>query len=133
MSDSAMIISSEIVSAEKFCNFVKDIGGYVPHLGASRGGIDKGESSVWLGLLDEDMIHEMYSDGDIAEWEAKLGAAPQIIVELRLDHSPRAKLLYLWVVFVFGKKWNSILYDVNDELLSYAQVSDRYQEFGVEW
>jgi hypothetical protein len=56
-----------------------------------------------------------------------LGAVPQVMIEVNLDHTEHAKLMYLKVFLSFAKAWPCILHDVDDAVLSYSSVLEKYK------
>lgn len=128
MADSAMIISSEMLTAEDFQDFVRSNGGSIKFGEFPRRGISQGESDIWLAMLPKDIFEGFYDAEDILEWQSLLGAAPQTLIEIRLDHTQKSRLMYLEVFLSFGKLWHCVLYDVDDSVLSYDLVCERYRD-----
>lgn len=126
MADSAMIISSALLTVEEFREFIYSNGGSVKLGEFPRGAISEGGLDIWLAMLPKDVYEGFYDAEDILEWEGVLGATPQTLIEIRLDHTRRSRLMYLNVFLNFGKRWNCILHDVDDSILSCGLVWDKY-------
>ncbi|VVN47907.1 hypothetical protein [Pseudomonas fluorescens] len=127
MSLSAMIISSEKLSADDFKAVLLEHGGFVSAGKPSRGSVGEGDSEIWLALHSKDILDEFYDAEDQQEWQDALGATPQTMIEINLDHTEHAKLMYLKVFLSFAKAWSCILYDVDDAVLSCGSVGEKYK------
>lgn len=90
--------------------------------------MSEGESDIWLAMLSKDVFEDFYDAEDMLEWQSVLGAVPQTIIEIRLDHTQKSRLMYLEVVLGFGKRWSCVLHDVDDSVLSYDMVCERYNK-----
>lgn len=127
MSLSAMIISSEKLSTDDFKAVLLGHGGFVSAGKPSRGGVGEGDSDIWLALHSKDILDEFYDAEDQQEWQDALGATPQTMIEVNLDHSEHAKLMYLKVFLSFAKAWSCILHDVDDAVLSRDSIYEKYK------
>ncbi len=127
MSLSAIIFSSEQLGVRDFKEVILADGGHVSSGKPFRGSISEGDSDIWLALLSKDVIDEFYDAEDLQEWEDVLGAVPQVMIEVNLDHTEHAKLMYLKVFLSFAKAWPCILHDVDDAVLSYSSVLEKYK------
>ncbi|TMU78903.1 hypothetical protein FGA82_14625 [Pseudomonas fluorescens] len=127
MSLSAMIFSSTQLTIEDFKEVILSSGGYVSSGMPFRGGISEGDSDIWLALHSKDVVEEFYDADDLQEWKDVLGSVPQVMVEINLDHTEHAKLMYLKVFLNFAKAWSCILYDVDDAVLSCRSVLLKYK------
>ncbi|MGE7956728.1 hypothetical protein ACQKQA_09020 [Pseudomonas sp. NPDC089530] len=127
MGDSAMIVSSDVLTVDDFQRVLNDFSGCVKHMKPPRGVVSDGGADIWLAMLSKDDFNAFYDDEDLLEWQSMLGSAPQTIIEIRLDHTQRSRVMYLDVVLGFAKVWNCILHDVDDSVLSYALICERYK------
>lgn len=127
MSLSATIFSSTQLTVEDFKQIILSSGGYVSSGIPHRGGISEGDSDIWLALHSKDVIEEFYDADDRQEWQDVLGDVPQVMVEINLDHTEHAKLMYLKVFLRFAKAWPCILHDVDDAVLSCRSVLLKYK------
>jgi hypothetical protein len=73
MSLSAMIISSEKLTAEDFEEIVQSNGGSVNAGEPFRGTIGEGDSDIWLALQSKDIFERFYDAVDLQEWQDLLG------------------------------------------------------------
>lgn len=126
MADSVMIISSDVLTVEKFQEFIRSNGGSIKFGNFPRGGITEGESDIWLAILPKDIFESFYDDEDIHEWKSVLRGTPQTLIEVRGDHTQKSRLMYLKVFLSFGKLWNCILQDIDDKLLTCDLVRKNY-------
>ncbi|MDR9864946.1 MULTISPECIES: hypothetical protein [Pseudomonas] len=127
MSLSAMILSSEKLSVEDFKEVILAQGGFVSSGKPFRGSVGEGDSSIWLAWHSKDVLDEFYDAEDQQAWQDALGGTPQIMIEINLDHTEHAKLMYLEVFLSFAKAWSCILYDVDDAVLSRGSVYEKYK------
>lgn len=127
MSLSAMILSSEKLSADDFKAVLLEHGGFVSAGKPSRGGVGEDDSDIWLALHSKDILDEFYDAEDQQEWQDALGATPQTMIEINLDHTEHAKLMYLKVFLSFTKAWPCVLNDLDDSTLSSRSVCEKYK------
>lgn len=126
MGESAMIISSDLVEDEEFQDFLVAIGGVYKDGRNARGVLSEGESDIWIGMFRREFMEEFYDQDDLQEWCTMLGADPEVLVEIRLDHTLGSKDLYLKFSSSFGARWNSIFCDTDDSVLTYSLFMHRY-------
>ncbi|WP_445178643.1 hypothetical protein [Pseudomonas sp. McL0111] len=125
MSLSAMIISSEKLTAEDFEEVLQSNGGSVNAGKPFRGTIGEGNSDIWLTLQSKDTFEKFYDSEDLQEWQDLLGGTPQTLIEVDLDHTEPARVMYVKVFLSFANRWPCVLYDVDDAILSFDSVSER--------
>ncbi|MHB2060086.1 hypothetical protein [Pseudomonas monsensis] len=127
MSLSAMIISSEKLSTEDFKEIILANGGFVSSGKPFRGSVSDGNSEIWLALHSKDALKDFYDAEDLQGWQDVLGGTPQVMIEVDLDHTEHAKLIYLKVFLSFAKAWPCVLNDVDDSTLSSRSVCEKYK------
>ncbi|CAI8766116.1 hypothetical protein [Pseudomonas chlororaphis] len=127
MGASAMIVSSDVLTLDDFQGVVHGLGGFIKCKVPPRGVISEGETDVWLAMLSRDDFGEFYDEEDMLGWQSVLKAAPQTIVEVRLDHTQRSKVLYLGVALGFAKVCNCVLHDIDESVLSYDAICEKYR------
>ena len=127
MSLSAMIISSEKLNTEDFKEIILAHGGFVSSGKPFRGSVSEGNSEIWLALHSKDILEEFYDAEDLQGWQDVLGGEPQVMIELNLDHTEHAKLIYLKVFLSFAKAWPCVLNDVDDSILTQSSVCVKYK------
>jgi hypothetical protein len=127
MSDSALIISSDDISFDDLKDFILSIGGHLLPQESSSFVISDQGADLWLAKQDEDFALDFYDDETLEEWKKYLGEGMKTVIELRLDHTLLCKQLYLFFAYEFGKKWNVILDDVDDSIVSYKEIVTSYK------
>ena len=80
-----------------------------------------------MALHSKDILEEFYDAEDLQGWQDVLGGEPQVMIELNLDHTEHAKLIYLKVFLSFAKAWPCVLNDVDDSILSQSSVCVKYK------
>ncbi|VVQ36891.1 MULTISPECIES: hypothetical protein [Pseudomonas] len=127
MSLSAIIISSEKLTTDDFKEIILAQGGFVSSGMPHRGTFGQGDSSIWLSLHSRDILEEFYDAEDLQEWQDVLGDTPQVMIEVDLDHTEHAKLMYVEVFLSFATACSCILNDVDDAILSRSAVYAKYK------
>jgi hypothetical protein len=120
MSLSAMIISSEKLTAEDFEEIVQFNGGSVNAGEPFRGTIDEGDSDIWLALQSKDIFEKFYDAEDLQEWQELLGDTPQTLIEVDLDHTEHTRVMYVKVFLSFANRWPCVLHDVDDAIFVFS-------------
>lgn len=126
MSLSAMIITSEHINNDMLGEFINSLGGRLVPEESDSYVVSEGDSSIWVGIQDSKFAKDFYDEQTIQEWRSKLNGVPVSIIELELDHTDGSQLLYLRVAYEFAKKWNSILDDIDDEVISSEELTEKY-------
>jgi hypothetical protein len=78
-------------------------------------------------LNTEDFKEIILAHGGFVSSGKPLGGEPQVMIELNLDHTEHAKLIYLKVFLSFAEAWPCVLNDVDDSILSHSSVCEKYK------
>lgn len=132
MSDSAMVILPCEISNSELGEFVESLGGSLVPEEQANFVISDGAASVWLGIQPRIMTTGLYDVETLNDWEKALGEKPRSIIELQLGHSGLCYQLYVYIVYRMGKKWQLILDDIDDSIVTYSEVVDKYQAVNKE-
>ncbi|UOF15323.1 hypothetical protein IEQ11_01255 [Lysobacter capsici] len=123
---SASIITSEFVCSKELGEFCFSIGGWlVEGGGGGRYGVNNGDTNVWLAIQSEWMTEMLY-DQDFDNACAKiLCAPPKVVIEMECGRGSKQDSLYVYVAYMFSKKWNIVLCDIDERILSPAEIEAR--------
>jgi hypothetical protein len=124
----ALIVTTEELSVEGLASFVGTMGGeLIPHE-TDQFVISNGDTDVWLAIQDHEDFVALHTSETISRWRQALGNRPRAAIELRLDHGHKRKQLYLYVAYAFSLKWNAILDDIDNLVVTAAELARRYRE-----
>lgn len=128
MGADALIVTSEDVTAEALASFVAELGGQ-PVAGAEgRLVVADGDTDVWLAIQPDEFFGLLHSEETVLQWRKALGQAPRKGVELMLDHGPKRRQLYLYIAYAFSLRWNMILDDIDDTIITAEELHRRCRE-----
>jgi hypothetical protein len=122
MSNSALLISSDDISFDDLNDFILSIGGHLLPQESSSFVISDQGADLWLAKQDEEFASDFYDASTLEEWKRHLGKDMKTVIELRLDHTILCKQLYLYVSYELGRRWNIVLDDVDDSVVSYRDI-----------
>jgi hypothetical protein len=127
MSDSAMVVSSDEITTNELSDFVLSLGGGVIPGETESFWISDQEADLWLAIQSRSFALEFYDEETLEAWRRSLGSDVKTIIELRLDHTPLCKMLYLYVACKLGERWNVVLDDVDDSVVCYDDILSMYR------
>ena len=126
MSNSAMVISSDNITSDELSKFLLGLGGCLVPLETQSYVINDSDSDLWIAIQDKSFSDDFYDDETLSSWNMLLGKNNRTIIELQLDHSAVCKQLYLYIAYEMGKRWNIVLDDIDDAVVSYSALATRY-------
>jgi len=126
MAESVSIITSEIVSTKDLSELCLSMGGWLVDGGVVETyGINSGDTNVWISI-QQDWATEMLRDEEFDNaCENILGAAPKTFIEMQRGRGSKQGRLYIYIAYVFSKKWNVVLCDIDERILSPAEIEAR--------
>jgi hypothetical protein len=127
MSDSAMVISSDEITADDLRQFVLSLGGTMVPQEAGSFVINDQEADLWMAIQNKEFMAGFYDNKTLDTWKKSLGSDMKSIIELQLDHTHLCKQLYLYVACKLGEKWNVVLDDIDDSIVNYADLVSMYK------
>lgn len=128
MSDSAMVILGNEISNSDLHEFIKSLGGSLVPEEYANFVVSDDDASVWLGIQPRELMSGLYDDETVSEWESTLGGKPISIVELQIGHSDSSYQLYLYIAYKMGERWKLILDDIDDRVLPFNELENKYRE-----
>jgi hypothetical protein len=127
MSHSAAIITSNTISFDELRDFITSIGGLpVPDRSVGSFVVNDGDTDVWVSIQPNAFTDEFYDEEMKQEWRKVLSGEPASVIELELDHGSKNMQLYLFLAYNFGKRWNCALDDIDDSVLSFDEIENKY-------
>ena len=127
MSHSASIITSHVITLEELEDFVTSIGGFpVPNRSEGSFVVNDGDTDVWISIQPKEFTDEFYDEEMKREWREALSGEPNSVIELELDHGSKNMQLYLFIAYMFGKRWSCALDDIDDSVLSIEEIEKKH-------